>query len=276
MEFENQTECLNCGNNLTAKYCSNCGQKKVQRITFKNLLLLIQRGTLEFRSPLLKTIVGLTIRPADVCREYLDGSRAKYFNPVRYAFWLITFTMIFAVFLNVNMMDASFESYNLDAKASARFDQVKNMIENGLVYFFFVSAFIMALLAKLAFWKEKYNVFELYVVCLLLNGHLCFLSIVLLATGQYSHMYSQIALLIALIIYPAIVIARIYLPRSLWNYIKSLVAVGLGFIVAGMALGFITGFVTGYLDRSDNKILNPPALEITVPIPPTKLKKLTD
>jgi hypothetical protein len=254
MEFENQTQCLNCGKTLNTAYCGHCGQQKPQRITFKSLLLLIQRGTIEFKSPLLKTILGLTIRPAELCREYLDGRRINFFNPARYAFWLVTFTMIFAAFLKVNMIDVGFENYDTDVQNLQNFDRVKTMLQSGLVYFFFISAFMMAMVAKLFFWKEKYNVFELYVVSLLLSGHLYFLSILLLAIGQYSNIYGQSVILIASILYPAIVIARIYSPTKPLNYIKSLLAAGLGFVIATIMFAFIAAVITGYLGSDDTKV----------------------
>lgn len=193
MDFSNQPDCLNCGSTLDTDFCGHCGQRKVQRITFKNLLLLIQRGTLELRSPLLNTIVGLTLRPAQTCREYLDGRRIHYFNPAKYAFWLVTFSMVLASFLNVNMVEASIETFTPENLASESFNAIKGMLQNSLVYFFFITAFLMALASKLAFRKAKYNVFELYVVYLLLNGHLTFLSIALLAVGQYNNLYTQTA-----------------------------------------------------------------------------------
>jgi hypothetical protein len=248
MEFTNQTNCLNCGNALNTEFCGHCGQEKVQRITFKNLLLLIQRGTLELRSPLLKTIIGLTLRPAITCREYLDGKRIHYFNPAKYAFWLVTLSMVLASFLNVNMVEASIETFTPENIASEGFDAIKGILQNSLVYFFFITAFLMAMASKLAFRKEKYNIFELYVVYLLLNGHLTFLSIVLLAVGEYNHLYSQIGLVMMSVIYPAIVIARIYLPHQSPSYAKSLIAAILGFFFASTVLGFVAGFTSGFLD----------------------------
>lgn len=247
MEFSNQTECLNCGHTLNTEFCGHCGQKKAQRITFKNLLLLIQRGTLELRSPLLKTFIGLTLRPAVTCREYLDGKRVNYFNPAKYAFWLVTFSMVLASFLNVNMVEASMESFTSGELGSENFDAIKGILQNSLVYFFFITAFLMAVASKLAFRKAKYNTFELYVAYLLLNGHLTVLSILLLAVGQYNNLYCQIGLLTLSVIYPAIVIARIYLPHRPFAYVKSFAAAILGFFFASTMFGFVGGFTAGYL-----------------------------
>lgn len=247
MDFENQLDCLNCGSTLNTDFCGSCGQEKVQRITFKNLLLLIQRGLLELRSPLLNTIIGLTLRPAVTCREYLDGKRINYFNPAKYAFWLVTFSMVLASFLNVNMVEASMESLASGDIDSKSFDAIKGALQNSLVYFFFVAAFLMAMVSKLAFKNEKYNIFELYVVYLLLNGHLMFLSIVLLSIGQYNNLYCQIGLVAMSVIYPGVVIARIYLPHKATAYIKSFFAAILGFFFASTVFGFVGGFVAGFL-----------------------------
>ena len=112
---------------------------------------------------------------------------------------------------------------------SENFDAIKGILQNSLVYFFFITAFLMAVASKLAFRKAKYNTFELYVAYLLLNGHLTVLSIVLLAVGQYNNLYCQIGLLTLSVIYPAIVIARIYLPHRPLAYVKSFAAAILGF-----------------------------------------------
>ncbi|WP_143323520.1 hypothetical protein [Cognaticolwellia aestuarii] len=130
------------------------------------------------------------------------------------------------------------------------------------MYFFFITAFIMALIVRLAFWKEKYNVSELYVVSLLLSGHLYFLSIALLAIGQYSNIYGQLLILVASILYPSIVIARIYSPTKLHNYIKSSIAAGLGFIISTIIFAFIAAIVSGYVSEHDNKQLKEAELEL--------------
>lgn len=155
--------------------------------------------------------------------------------------------MVLASFLNVNMVEASMESFTPGDIDSKSFDAIKGALQNSLVYFFFVTAFLMAMASKLAFKKEKYNIFELYVVYLLLNGHLTFLSIVLLTIGQYNNLYSQIGLVAMSVIYPAVVIARIYLPQKATAYIKSFVATILGFFLASTVFGFVGGFVAGFL-----------------------------
>lgn len=247
MDFEHQPDCLNCGNILTAEFCGHCGQEKVQRITFKNLLVLIQRGTLELRSPLLQTIIGLTLRPADTCRAYLAGKRINYFNPAKYAFWLTTFTILFASYLNVSLVEASLQSFTSEDLASDGFSTFKAILENGLVYFFFVSAFLMAIASRLVFRKKQYNIFEFYVIYLMLNGHLAFVSIALIGFGLYDNMQSQIGLILISILYPTIVIARIFTERRIGTYIKSFAANILGFSFASIIFGFVGGFIAGAL-----------------------------
>ncbi len=247
MDFINQPDCLNCGSPLNTEYCGQCGQKKAQRITFKHLIALVQRGTLELRSPFLQTIIGLTVRPADTCREYLDGKRAKYFNPAKYAFWLTTFAILLASYLNISLVESSLQGFTSENLASERFDTFKAILENGLIYFFFISAFLMAMASRLVFRKEKYNLFELYVVYLLLNGHLTLLSYGLLISGHYNDLFTQIGLMLLAIIYPAIVIARIYMKDGFFIYIKSFIAAIIGFIFASITFGFVGGLTAGVL-----------------------------
>ena len=81
MDFDAHSDCLNCGEPLATPFCGNCGQRKAVRLTLKELFKVLQRGVLEFRSPLIYTLKMLTINPGRVCYEYVHGKRERYFNP---------------------------------------------------------------------------------------------------------------------------------------------------------------------------------------------------
>jgi hypothetical protein len=49
---------------------------------------------LHLDTPLLRTIVGLTRRPGSTVREYLQGVRRRYIDPVRYVLIVATLLLI--------------------------------------------------------------------------------------------------------------------------------------------------------------------------------------
>jgi hypothetical protein len=75
--------CLNCGAALSTPYCSQCGQKAAtHRISLTYLLHEIPHAIFHVDRGLIPTLVGLFRRPGVVVAEYLDGKRARYFNPL--------------------------------------------------------------------------------------------------------------------------------------------------------------------------------------------------
>lgn len=78
--------CGNCDAPLTGAFCASCGQKATRsrrldvRLLFEDLI----EKALNLESSLLHTVVGLTLRPGTVCREYVNGKRTLYTNPVTY------------------------------------------------------------------------------------------------------------------------------------------------------------------------------------------------
>lgn len=94
MESKN---CLNCGKELTDKFCSGCGQKAdTRRITFKNFLFNdILHGTFQIEKGILFTAKQALIRPGKSALEYIAGKRKRYYN----IFYLILITIGFMIFL---------------------------------------------------------------------------------------------------------------------------------------------------------------------------------
>lgn len=77
------THCLNCGTELVGPRCHVCGQPRATaRLTLPHLLHEIPHSVFHVDRGLLPTLWGLALRPGRVINEYLDGKRARYFNPL--------------------------------------------------------------------------------------------------------------------------------------------------------------------------------------------------
>src|SRR5689334_17205611 len=81
--------CKNCEGSFEGKFCSNCGQKAdIHRITLKHLFHELFHAITHADKGILLLAKDLLTRPGYVAREYLDGKRKKYFNPL--SFMVIT------------------------------------------------------------------------------------------------------------------------------------------------------------------------------------------
>jgi hypothetical protein len=67
------------------EYCYACGQHFLEgRLTIRRLVRDFVVRKLGLEGGLLRTIVDLTLRPASMIRDYINGRRQRYTNPVAY------------------------------------------------------------------------------------------------------------------------------------------------------------------------------------------------
>ena len=91
--------CLNCGHELTGRFCAHCGQENRDlNIPFRQMLSEFLGDLLSFDSRLLRTLLPLLFKPGQMTRNYLAGQRIRYVPPVRlYIFISFIFFLSLAV-----------------------------------------------------------------------------------------------------------------------------------------------------------------------------------
>src|SRR5688572_18664064 len=81
----NDPNCKNCNAPLSGNFCANCGQtSNVHRVTFKHFLHEFFHAFTHTDKGIFLLMKELITRPGHVAREYLDGKRKKYFNPLTF------------------------------------------------------------------------------------------------------------------------------------------------------------------------------------------------
>src|SRR6185436_2377958 len=76
--------CLNCGVDLTGRFCAHCGQRTVPpRPTLRELIGDAYGELVGWDGKLVRTIVLLVRSPGALARAILDGHRVSYISPVR-------------------------------------------------------------------------------------------------------------------------------------------------------------------------------------------------
>lgn len=77
--------CANCDAPQMGEYCHRCGQHFLEgRLTIRRLVMDFVVRKLGLEGGLLRTIVDLTLRPGSMIRDYVNGRRQRYTNPVAY------------------------------------------------------------------------------------------------------------------------------------------------------------------------------------------------
>ena len=175
---ETSIACKNCGTPLTGKFCQNCGQKAdIHRITFKHLIHDFFHAITHADKGFLFLIKELAYRPGNVAREYLDGKRKIYFNPLTF------FVLASAIWALATAKSHYFESMSsgytrggngsneMPAWLGYYFSQsMRIIVVHGKIISLIITAPLLAFLSWLFFRKGKVNYSENLVLHALLIG----------------------------------------------------------------------------------------------------------
>lgn len=100
---EKRTKCLNCGNTFKGQFCPHCGQKaRTKRLQFVELFKNFIAPFVGGDSKVVNTCRDLFVRPGIMVRNYLEGKRARYYNPLQMFVYVITTYAIVSYVLGVS------------------------------------------------------------------------------------------------------------------------------------------------------------------------------
>jgi len=99
--------CPNCGSTRVGKYCADCGQRYRRRLDWSDLTSSFLSYLTDLDSPFLRTMVGLTLRPGHLVREYVEGQRQPYVTPLRFAFFGATASALAVTLFGLNPFPGS-------------------------------------------------------------------------------------------------------------------------------------------------------------------------
>lgn len=137
-EIDKPQHCANCDYELKGEnFCPQCGQStKFERPRFLHFISESLANALAFDSKFYRTFVTLYRHPGKVAREYINGKRMMYMNPVRFYFLsslvLIFFTSALDDGLNVHINDGNEAASTLDSVNALVVDSAATEVVNQL------------------------------------------------------------------------------------------------------------------------------------------------
>jgi hypothetical protein len=111
-QLRKEKNCLNCGTEVTDRFCAHCGQENLEtKESFGQLVGHFFADITHYDSKFFTTIKDLLFKPGFLTRQYFVGRRTKYLNPLRMYFF-ISFIFFLVSYIKNNNEPAEAEDPN--------------------------------------------------------------------------------------------------------------------------------------------------------------------
>src|SRR5689334_9210734 len=98
-KYRKETDCLNCGAQVTGKFCAECGQENLEtKENFFHLAFHFVSDYFHFDSKFFRSLIPLFSRPGFLTKEYWEGKRVRYIHPLRLYFFITIVFMVAATY----------------------------------------------------------------------------------------------------------------------------------------------------------------------------------
>jgi hypothetical protein len=99
-----EKNCLNCGTEVAGRFCQHCGQENVViHMRFFALVRHFIYDIFHFDGKFFDTLKYLLFKPGYVAKQYVDGKRLSYLDPIKmYLFTSAVFFLFFFAFASID------------------------------------------------------------------------------------------------------------------------------------------------------------------------------
>lgn len=107
--------CTNCGAEITARFCGQCGAKYGKKeVDLKSLFQVVFETITNWEQKMLVTLKVLAKEPGKIARAFIGGERRKYYHPVKFLLFWAGVNLFIALTLKVSFGDVDTKSTELE------------------------------------------------------------------------------------------------------------------------------------------------------------------
>lgn len=237
------TTCKNCGNELNAKYCAQCGQEaKAKRIDSHYISHEIQH-LLHLEKGAFYTAKELMLKPGQTIRDYIAGSRSRHVKPIPFLIFTSLIYTLISHYFHIEEHYTSQEGPAAAAFAKSHIPLLFKWVRDHYGYANILMGGLIALWIKVFFRKYQYNIFEITVLlCFLMGQGMLFLALGAIISGLAKNLLAYTIVSLLAWVYTAWGIGQFFEQRKASSYIKAFLAYVIGNISFYLIL-FVIGIV---------------------------------
>ena len=229
--------CSHCTNEVTGKFCANCGQPAhLKRVDFHYISHEVQH-LLHFEKGFLFTVKELLLRPGQTVKEFISYNRSRLVKPIVF---LIESSLIYSLAEHFFHIEGAYVAFSSD-KVSAT-SAIFEWVQDHYGYANIIMGVFIAMCIKVFFRKYPYNLFErLILLCFIMGMAMQILAVFAVIDGLLKVKLMQVAGYLA-VAYCAWAIGSFFDRTKVMSYIKGLSAYILGmitFTVVGLLIGAV-------------------------------------
>jgi hypothetical protein len=227
--------CKNCGAELFDKHCHRCGQKAtVKRIELLSLIKDLPHAIFHVDHGFFYNLKNLFTRPGFAIKDYLDGRRKPFFNPVTYLVILLVLNYIAVKVTNLHYYDEQ-ELLSMSPKEIQfikDYDKTQWWFLEHTYYYMLIAIPVSSVFYYFFFrlFRIKYNLAECAIILMFIIAQGVFMqSCIYFAVGWVRNgafiRGIEIVNLAILILYASYAIYQLFNPakRKLWRILASLI-----------------------------------------------------
>jgi hypothetical protein len=207
--------CLNCGNELNNKFCSQCGQKAdTHRITVRHFVEHdLLHGVFHIEKGILFTIKETFTRPGKAAMDYIQGKRISYYN--------IFYLLLVLIGLNILVVHYAQEIHHQEVIKAER-DGLKliNFFKANIKYLILSFIPLFAINGWIIFRRLKLNFAEHHILsgfvllgCTLIGLFMNLIKFLPVSWQEGFLAYLELALLFILLLFPVYVYYMAFGPK---------------------------------------------------------------
>ncbi len=214
-------KCLNCEAEVQDSFCPECGQStKVGRLSWNETVSLFLNTTLYLEGRLPRTLGMMFARPGRVVREYLEGKRRKYYNPI--SFFVITSAFYILVRQIIGfdpLADSNIRVTGEESEVKQFYNEAAMFMANYINHILLFLVMSLAANLKIFFWK-RYRFVEYFVPSFYVAGLYIFVGTFFMLIKHY-FIDQQMGLQFGIfILYTIFTCAGLFQKTKFWFILK--------------------------------------------------------